>query len=179
MIMPDIALPFTWPGENAIEKLTERAAGLFIWAKTAIGHYPRASNCTLYSPLYLVPSRHMGIPAPLILHIDPELEPENEQVPAVEPVHDPQALLYPLIPKRRGKKERPVPRVPPLFFRALLDMSAVDSETRRSRSPSLAAPEIRRRILTWFCDCCAVVPRHARTIISLRTIRIPHCTRYG
>jgi len=35
-ITPEIGLPSTWPGEVAIDQLTDRAAGLFIWAKTAM-----------------------------------------------------------------------------------------------------------------------------------------------
>jgi hypothetical protein len=35
-IRPDLGLPSTWPGEPSITQLTERAAGLFIWAKTAM-----------------------------------------------------------------------------------------------------------------------------------------------
>jgi hypothetical protein len=35
-LRPIRGLPPTWPGEQAIELLTKRAAGLFIWAKTAM-----------------------------------------------------------------------------------------------------------------------------------------------
>ena len=35
-IRPAFGLPFTWPGERAMDQLVERAAGLFIWAKTAM-----------------------------------------------------------------------------------------------------------------------------------------------
>jgi len=35
-IRPDLCLPLTWPGKVAMDQMTERAAGLFIWAKTAM-----------------------------------------------------------------------------------------------------------------------------------------------
>jgi hypothetical protein len=35
-IIPDLGLEPTWPGADALRKLVERAAGLFIWAKTAV-----------------------------------------------------------------------------------------------------------------------------------------------
>jgi hypothetical protein len=35
-IRPNFGLASTWPGDSVIEKLTQRAAGLFIWAKTAM-----------------------------------------------------------------------------------------------------------------------------------------------
>ncbi|TCD69247.1 POC1 centriolar protein [Steccherinum ochraceum] len=41
-----LSLPADWPGEEAIQSLTKRAAGLFVWASTACafidGHDPRA-----------------------------------------------------------------------------------------------------------------------------------------
>ena len=36
IIRPGIGMESTWPGNPAIDRLTQRAAGLFIWAKTAI-----------------------------------------------------------------------------------------------------------------------------------------------
>jgi NACHT domain len=35
-IAPSVGFPLSWPGEPVIEQLTQRAAGLFIWAQTAI-----------------------------------------------------------------------------------------------------------------------------------------------
>ena len=35
-IRPSLGMSSTWPGKSAMDRLTERAAGLFIWAKTAI-----------------------------------------------------------------------------------------------------------------------------------------------
>jgi NACHT domain len=35
-IVPNLGLPLSWPGEDKIEQLTHRAAGLFIWAQTAM-----------------------------------------------------------------------------------------------------------------------------------------------
>jgi NACHT domain len=35
-IRPKLGCPSTWPGEQIIDQLTDRAAGLFIWAKTAM-----------------------------------------------------------------------------------------------------------------------------------------------
>jgi hypothetical protein len=35
-IRPSLGFPLAWPGDRAIDQLTERAGGLFIWAKTAI-----------------------------------------------------------------------------------------------------------------------------------------------
>ena len=36
IVRPEIGMESTWPGKLAIDRLTERAAGLFIWAKTAV-----------------------------------------------------------------------------------------------------------------------------------------------
>ena len=35
-IRPEFNLSSTWPGELAINQMMERAAGLFVWAKTAM-----------------------------------------------------------------------------------------------------------------------------------------------
>jgi hypothetical protein len=58
-IAPEVGLPSTWPGEGAIDKLTEHAAGLFIWAKTAMA-FMEEEHGVPHNRLQLILARKLG-----------------------------------------------------------------------------------------------------------------------
>jgi hypothetical protein len=64
-IRPELGLRPTWPGEAAIRQLTERSAGLFIWANTTIAFIKsRSGNPT--SKLKLVLAGNLGTKSDII-----------------------------------------------------------------------------------------------------------------
>jgi hypothetical protein len=58
-IRPILGLPSVWPGNRAIDQLTKRAAGLFIWAKTAMA-FTGENRGKPKSKLQLVLSGNLG-----------------------------------------------------------------------------------------------------------------------
>jgi hypothetical protein len=59
-IAPDLGFLPSWPGEPVIEQLTHRAAGLFIWAQTAVS-FMEEGWCDPTTKLQLVLAGNLGV----------------------------------------------------------------------------------------------------------------------